>query len=139
MPTPSNLLDRLPNPPRCFTFLGLQIDQADPGRGYCRLTTDAAEKFCNPAGVIQGGILAAMLDDAMAIAAVVAHDFKKVVPTLDMKLNYLKPVFPEALVVEGEVVKTGRNIVFMSGRLYDPRGALCVIASATAQLKAIGG
>ena len=124
-------------PPGSFQFLGLEIAELERGRGFCKLAAEGKAKFCNPAGVLQGGILAAMLDDAMAISATALHDFKKLVPTLDMKVNYLRPVFPESLIIEGEVVKSGRKIVYLAGRIYDAKNRLCVTATATAQLKAM--
>jgi uncharacterized protein (TIGR00369 family) len=124
-------------PPGSFQFLGLEIAELEGGVGYCKLRAQGKAQFCNPGGVMQGGILAAMLDDAMAISATALHEFKKIVPTLDMKVNYLRPVFPEALTIEGEVVKSGRRIAYLAGRLYDAEDKLCVTATATAQLKAI--
>ncbi|MFV0279268.1 MAG: PaaI family thioesterase [Rhodoblastus sp.] len=50
-----------------------------------------APQFLNPAGTIQGGILAAMLDDTMAPAAMAALGGRQMARTLELKVNFMRP------------------------------------------------
>jgi hypothetical protein len=55
-------LDNFSRPP-CAELLGWRLLDARPQEGWIKLAFEGKPEFCNPAGFIQGGILAAMLDD----------------------------------------------------------------------------
>jgi uncharacterized protein (TIGR00369 family) len=116
-----------------FDYLGRDVVEVDAAKGYVKTIYQAREKFCNPGGVIQGGFLTAMLDDAMSFSAVAHSNFTKVVPTLDFKASFLAPVGVGDVTVEGLVVKSGRSIAYLEGKLFNSKGELAVIASATTQ------
>ena len=65
-------------PPNCDLTLGMVcIDKSEPGRTTWRMSAD--ERFANPAGVLQGGLVGAFADSAMGASAVTfslrEHDF----------------------------------------------------------------
>jgi acyl-coenzyme A thioesterase PaaI-like protein len=60
---------RAPMPP-VADLLGWQLESIDPSEGTIRVRFQARQEFTNPLGNIQGGILAAMLDDTMGPALV---------------------------------------------------------------------
>ncbi len=60
---------RLPLPP-CTQSLGAQF--LEVGDGYCRLRFPAREEYKQAGGVVQGGFLAAMLDDCLGVAIYLA-------------------------------------------------------------------
>ena len=60
---------RVPPPP-CAKTLGLEFVEIDGERGTIEIRFEAVEMFLNPAGNVQGGFLAAMLDDTMGTALV---------------------------------------------------------------------
>lgn len=55
-------------PPRAFQTLGGRIVRVDPDAGIAEVAFHATEAFANPMGHVQGGFLAAMLDDTLAPA-----------------------------------------------------------------------
>ncbi|MDP6691947.1 MAG: PaaI family thioesterase [Alphaproteobacteria bacterium] len=112
----------------------LQIDAA---RGFARMAYQGKAEFCNQLGVIHGGFLAAMMDEAMAIAATAARGFDYVVPTLGMKTSYLAPAGPGRLIAEGQVVRAEERLVFLEGRLFGGDGELAAVASATARFRKV--
>ncbi|MDP6343120.1 MAG: PaaI family thioesterase [Alphaproteobacteria bacterium] len=118
-------------------LLGSEPLAIDTERGFARLTHQVGEEFCTEYGVLQGGFLTAMLDEAMAIAAVAPRGFRYAVPTLEMKTNYLHPVKPGRLVSEGQVVRIEGRVIYLDGRLYDPVGELAATASATGRFFAV--
>ena len=107
----------------------------DAARGFVKAEFPARAKFCNLAGVMQGGFLTAFLDEIMSLAAVVATNFEKIVPTLELKASFLAPALPGNIIVEGEAIRLGRQIGFLEGRLYNPAGELAVTASSTVRLR----
>ena len=46
-------------------LLGWTLIEIDPEKGKIRVQYEAKREFLNPVGNVQGGILTAMLDDAM--------------------------------------------------------------------------
>lgn len=57
-------------PPPAAILLGWELVAVDPEAGTIEVAFTASEQFLNPAGVIQGGFLAAMLDDTLGPALV---------------------------------------------------------------------
>ena len=55
-------------PPPAATLLGWELLAIDPEAGTIEVAFTAREQFLNPVGAIQGGFLAAMLDDTRAWA-----------------------------------------------------------------------
>ena len=97
-------LDRLPRPP-CAQLLGWRVDDARPLDGWIRIGFDARPEFCNPAGFIQGGFLAAMLDDTMGPAVFAHTDGKLYTATIDLNVHYLAPARPGPIFGEAQVVQ----------------------------------
>jgi uncharacterized protein (TIGR00369 family) len=128
-------LDAVPTPP-CARLLGWRVLAAKPKAGWIKVGFDARWEFTNPAGYVQGGFLAAMLDDTMGPAVFVMTEGKFFPPTIDMHVSFLSPTRPGRLVGEGRVVQLGSSIAFIEGVLFDAAGAPVARAAATAKLVA---
>jgi uncharacterized protein (TIGR00369 family) len=116
--------------PPAAALLGWKALSLEPG--HIRVRYTARPEFGNPQGAIQGGFLAAMLDDAMGPALftiLAAEDFA---PTIEMKVNFVRPARPGPLIAEGRVVHQTRSIAFLEGTLATEDGELVATASATA-------
>jgi uncharacterized protein (TIGR00369 family) len=122
-------------PPPAAVTLGWQLCAVDPEAGTIEVDFEAGERFLNPAGVIQGGFLAAMLDDTLGPALVATLPPGQFAPTLDLHVQFLRSARPGRLHGHGEVVHRGREICFLSGTLTDPVGELLATATATAQIQ----
>ncbi|MFI6482164.1 PaaI family thioesterase [Nonomuraea sp. NPDC050663] len=99
----------------------------------------ATEQFVNPVGVIQGGFLAAMLDDTLGPALVAGLGVGQFAPTLDLHVQFLRPARPGRLVGRGRVVQRGSEVCFLAGELAGPDGRLVAVATATARIQAVRG
>jgi uncharacterized protein (TIGR00369 family) len=112
--------------------LGSRIIAIDQAARRVDVEFDArADVLTNPMGQIQGGIVCALLDEAMSVSVVVASGLTCFAPTLEMKTSFLRPALPGRLLAIGSVVKWGRTIAFTEGALYDPQGELLARASGT--------
>ena len=120
--------------PPCATLLGWEALSIEPGR--VRVRFDAREEFCNGMGNVQGGFLAAMLDDAMGPALFTLLDEGQFAPTLEMKVSFLRPAQPGLIVGEGRVVQRTRGVAFLEGTLLSDDGAIISTATATARIMA---
>ncbi len=127
------IFDRFATPP-IATLLGWRLVGADKAAGTIRIAFDGKLAVTNPAGFIQGGILAAMLDDTMGPAVLVASDGRLFTSTIDMTVSFLTPAKIGPIFGEGAVVKLGRTIAFVEGRLLDSDGEVLAKATASARL-----
>lgn len=126
-------LDRLPAPP-CAVLLGWHIVDARPEEGWIRIGFEGKPEFRNPAGFIQGGILAAMLDDTMGPAVFTMTNGELYTATIDMNVSYMSPAKVGRLFGEGKVLQLGKTIAFIEAKLTDAEGVLVARATSSARL-----
>ena len=122
-------------PPSAAVLLGFRLLDIDPEAGTIEVGFQATEQFLNPAGTVQGGFLAAMLDDTLgpALVATLGHD--EWAPTTDLHVQFLAPAQPGPIVARGRVVRRGRQMAFLAGELTDEQGNLLATAVATANIR----
>jgi uncharacterized protein (TIGR00369 family) len=123
-------------PPNCDLTLGLVcVDKSEPGRTVWQARVD--ERFLNPAGVLQGGFLAAMLDSAMGASAVtMVGERRVIVANTEMKVSFLRAAtLHEMLTCVATVLKAGRVISFLEAKVTNAQGLLVATASSTYLIK----
>lgn len=125
---------RAPLPPASAT-LGFELLSVSPEEGTIEIAFTASAAFANPAGVIQGGFLAAMLDETMGPALVAGLDPGDFAPTSDLHVQFFRPARPGRLTGRGRVVRRGRDVAFLAGELTDAAGTVVAAATATAQIR----
>lgn len=116
-------------PPPVFTEMGAEVVGYDDGEAL-RVRFPVEPRFANPAGVMQGGMIAAAIDNTIGpLSYLVAPPSV----TTQLNLSYLRPVTPrlEFFEVEARLDERTRQYLFFSARATDPRGRTLVIAQAT--------
>lgn len=73
---------------------------------------------------INGGILSALFDLSIGLIAIVNSD-KYRVATIQLNINFLKPVKGNSLFVEARLIKKGRSLIFGKADIFDEKGDLC--------------
>ncbi len=114
-------------------FLGLEFaympeDSPDAAKDTCRVTFEVTEMLRNPQGSLHGGAMASAMDISMG------HLVNKVAgpgATIEMKLQFMRPVMAGTVTVEGRFTKRGRSLSFMESRLFGADGKLAALATAT--------
>ena len=124
-------------PPAAATTLGFELIEVDPEAGTIEVAFTADDRFVNPVGVVQGGFLAAMLDDTLGPALVATLGADQFAPTADLHVQFLVPVRPGRLVGRGRVVRRGRDLAFLAGELVDHAGTVVAVATATATIRQV--
>jgi uncharacterized protein (TIGR00369 family) len=124
-------------PPPAVVLLGWEPVSVDPEAGTIEVAFTATEQFLNLVGVVQGGLLAAMLDATLGPALVATLGPGQFGPTLDLHVQFLRPAHPGRLTGHGRVVRRGQAIAFLAGELVDEGGQIVAVATATAQIRAI--
>ncbi len=81
-----------------------------------------------------GGFLAAMLDATLgqSMASTLAPD--EWAPTLELKINFLRPAAPGPIFGHGRLVHRGQSIAFLEGELRNSDNELLATATATARI-----
>ena len=115
----------------CHHLLGRRVLSAERDSGRSEVCFEAPASFSNGTGSVQGGFLAAMLDSAMgaALATVLLEGEKP--PTLEMKINFIKPAQVGTIAGSGHVVHRGKSVAFIEGQLRDESGTLSATGTST--------
>jgi uncharacterized protein (TIGR00369 family) len=125
--TPS-IFDRFEAPPSA-KLLGWTLRAIDPDAGTIEIGFSADDRFTNPGGTVQGGFLAAMLDDTQGPALFGHTHGEAYAPTIDFNISFLKEARPGNFIAKGRVLRLGRTIAFTEAELFDEEGDM--IARAT--------
>ena len=95
-------------PPAAATRIGMRLESFKPGEAIVALDADASH--ANPMGTVQGGILAAIADAAMGWAYMTTLGQGESYTTLEIKMNFLRPVRAGRLEARARVRSAGRTI-----------------------------
>lgn len=107
-------------------FYGLEIEyEAD----RCRVTLPVKEHMLNPVGALHGGVLATALDVSMG--HLIHHVTGRGGATVDMNIQYMRPVTEGRIVFEAAFLKRGKTLAFMESRATNEAGKLVAVANAT--------
>jgi uncharacterized protein (TIGR00369 family) len=117
--------------PPCSEMLGMRLTRVEQETMTIEMDFEARPEFANPTGAIQGGFIAAMLDEAMSTCAIIASNVTMNAPTLEMKVSFLRPLFSGKAQARAQILKWGQSVCFIEGSLYDPDGRLVARATAT--------
>ena len=128
---------RLPAPPAAET-LGWELIREDPAAGTVEIAFRPGEAFLNPHGTVQGGFVAAMLDDTMGPAFVTLTDGACIPSTIEMNVTFIRAVKPGRVIGKGRVVSRGKTIVFLEGELFDEEDNLLARATSSARIVTVG-
>ena len=98
------------------------------------LAFTAGESFTNPAGNVLGAFVAAMLYDTVGPALLATLEPDQFQSTLQLNVNFLRPVRPGRLVGKGRIVHREGDLAFLEAALVDANGTLIATATATARV-----
>jgi uncharacterized protein (TIGR00369 family) len=111
-----------PSPSPSSTSLGFKLLSLDMKALTTRVRFEGRPEFCNPAGVIQGGYLVAMMDDTIGMLAGMKAGKARLPSTVDLHTHFLRPVRKGVIEVAARLRNVGRAMVFAEAELYDSRG-----------------
>ncbi len=104
--------------------LGFRLVEAEKGRVV--LLGQPDERSYNLIGSVHGGWAAAILDSALALCTLSGLDATQGFTTIDIRINYLRPLTKETGEVraEGRVLQGGRRLAYAEAHLTDGAGKL---------------
>lgn len=109
--------------------LGLRL--TDCGQGHATWEMDVSARLHNAMGTLHGGILCDLADAAMGVAYLTLLERGEPFTTVELKINFLRPVRSGRLVAVGRVVKAGRTLALTECDVTDPEGRLVARATST--------
>jgi uncharacterized protein (TIGR00369 family) len=109
-------------PPPVATLLGIRLASFAPGEAV--VTLEAGPPHTNPMGTVQGGVLAALADGAMGWAYMTTLGEGESYTTLEVKVNFLRPVRAGTLEARARVKSAGRSIGLVECDVLGPDGKL---------------
>jgi uncharacterized protein (TIGR00369 family) len=116
-------------PPPVGRLIGFRVTEVERGRAVFEL--DAGPQHTNPMGTLHGGILCDLADAAMGIAYASTLEEGESFTTLELKINFLKPVWRARLTAVGRIVKRGKTVGMTECDVTDEEGSLVARASST--------
>ncbi|HEY0078797.1 MAG TPA: PaaI family thioesterase [Pyrinomonadaceae bacterium] len=118
----------LPMPP-VAKLIGFSLNSVRVGEAVVEF--EAGAEHANPMGTLHGGILCDIADAAMGIAYASTLEDRESFTTLELKINFLKPVWKARLQASARVVKRGRTVGLVECDLTDEKNELVARASST--------
>jgi uncharacterized protein (TIGR00369 family) len=111
-------------PPPIAALMNFSISELSEGRAV--FVVEPAEYHYNPIGVVHGGLAAMLLDSAMGCAVHSTLPTGAGYTTLEIKVNYIRPMTAETgrVCCEAKVVHVGGRTATASGRIEDAAGKL---------------
>ena len=111
------------------TLIGMRLVAIEPGRARFELNADHRQH--NPMGTLHGGILCDIADSAMGMAYASTLEDGESFTTLELKINFLRPIRSAHLVAEGTLVQRGRTTGMAECSVTDEHGRLIAKATST--------
>lgn len=110
---------------------GLELEVIAPGEIIYQMKVE--QKHLATPTTIHGGMIAAMMDGVLGVAALSAVALEeKLVSTVEFKISYYQPAYLDDLLIgKGKVVKKGNRIIFAEGEIYNQNHETVAKASGT--------
>jgi uncharacterized protein (TIGR00369 family) len=110
-------------------LLGLKLIQSQRGMAVIQFVAD--ERHANPAGTLHGGVLCDIADAAMGFAYYSTLAADESMTTVELKINFLRPVWKATLRAKAKVVRAGKQVAFIECDVVDEQERLVARASST--------
>src|SRR6476660_6944233 len=107
------------------------FEAKDIADGRATVVLAAGPQHANPMGTLHGGILCDIADAAMGMAFASTLGPEESFTTVELKINFFRPVWEARLRAEGRVVRRGRTIGYVECEITDEDGSLVAKASST--------
>src|ERR1700720_4036070 len=107
------------------------FEAKDIGHGRAPVTLSAGPQHANPMGTLHGGILCDIADAAMGMAFASTLAPEESFTTVELKINFFRPVWQAQLKAEGTVVQRGHTIGYAECTITDEENRLVAKAAST--------
>ncbi len=109
--------------------IGARITEAEPGRVVLELV--AGPEHRHGGGVVQGGVITQIADAAMGMSVATLQENGTWNTTIELKINFLRPVREGRLRAIGKAVEMKQSLLFSEADVVDESGRIVAHASST--------
>jgi uncharacterized protein (TIGR00369 family) len=109
--------------------IGARIAQVEPGSVVVELDVHAGHR--HDGGVVQGGVITQIADAAMGMSLMTKQEDGLANTTIELKINFLRPVVGGRLRAVGRIVEMRSSLLFSEADVLDAEGRLVARASST--------
>ena len=96
--------------------VGMRIEEHRPG--YSRGSVAVQDFHFNSAGMLHGGVCFTLADTAMGAALLPALEPDQRCATIEIKINYFKPVVAGQLICVTELLNRGKTVANLESKVY---------------------
>ena len=107
------------------------FEAKDVADGHATVTLPAGPQHANPMGTLHGGILCDIADAAMGLAFASTLAPEESLTTVELKINFFRPVWQARLKAEGTVVQRGQTMGYVECTITDEENRLVAKAAST--------
>lgn len=119
----------LPSDSPIGNLLGWKIESL--GDGEAVFSMEATSRHANRGGPVQGGVITALADTTTAVAFMTTLEEGESTTNIELKINFLRPVFDDRLEATATVVERGRTIGLVQCDVHTSEGKLVARLSTT--------
>ncbi len=116
-------------PPGIAKLIGFRLIAIEGGEASVEL--NSGPQHYNPMGTVHGGVLCDIADAAMGMAFASTLDADQSFTTLELKINFLRPVWESNLLAKARVISRGKTVGLVECDVIDANGRLMARASST--------
>lgn len=110
-------------------LLGFRVVSLE--RDHAVVEFEPGPQHFNPMGTLHGGVFCDIADAAMGMAWVSGLVEGETCTTIELKINFLRPVLGGKLIADGQVLRRGKNIGYVECEVRDDAGRMVAKASST--------
>jgi uncharacterized protein (TIGR00369 family) len=109
--------------------IGARLAEVEAGRVVVELDAHAGHR--HPGGVVQGGVISQIADAAMGMSLLTMQPEGEANTTIELKINFIRPVIEGRLRAAGRVVEMRKTLLFSEADVLDDEDRLVARASST--------
>ncbi len=98
-------------------LIGLKIDEQINGHSKCSIESE--EKLLNPHKVLHGAVMFALADTGMGAALYPSLNEGELCATIEIKINYYKPVRSGTIKCVTDVINRGKSVANLESSIYN--------------------
>ena len=110
-------------------LVGMKVEAVE--NSWCRASLEVGSQHWTPFGTMHGGILCDLSDLAMGMAFMTTLLEGEGLATIELKINYFRPVREGLIQAEARVVHRGRSIGYVDCEIKDAAGRQIAKAAST--------
>ncbi len=108
------------DPPPIMMTLGMKVVQFGDGKATLKMNVNG--RFYNPMGTLHGGVMTDLADACMGIATMSTLGEDETFTTLELKMNFIRPVYEDELTAEATVLHRGRRVILVESVVKNREG-----------------